>query len=559
MTDILEYLRHLPASTAGNDKTIADRFHKELFRTLVSESKANEFGAVGADSTNFMSLDYNIPNTLTGDYQWYGSEIYPVLDSEDVLNGKRPTIAQQQYENFQKYINARNGANEDTGLAIMERINDIQNVNQFVTEYSDKLDKVTASAFRKRYNASALDADTLIREEHISSGIGGPGDELVTTTTEIGESSEPPKDEPKQPEPDLVTSEEVTGEDRGKIRRFVLYVEPRNVKEPYEVGDFLISNDKPKTISIVRSVESSSIPFLRSRQGDIEIQPGDSKETITLSAQDRTRYKYSKILNISERPGEKSTREKFEIFEPDLMEMIGKLRQPDINSFMKGYVEEVAGSGLTGGNIIDLVKGLMGGLPLRVKSFLKRYGNEEITTIRVFRKPIDSYVNTLLNVTTFGQFQSNARRLKYDNIFHVGLILEFGAGKNATLQKLERVEFSEKEAKELLRFRTSGLEFSPVDMRGKKITISEFINNTIRYMTLKKFVSYSVMNNCQVFALSLLDANGMLSGENQAFIRQDANQLFRKLGIFKIISDKLTGIASSAVTVARGGGDKLIT
>jgi len=84
--------------------------------------------------------------------------------------------------------------------------------------------------------------------------------------------------------------------------------------------------------------------------------------------------------------------------------------------------------------------------------------------------------------------------------------------------------------------------------------VFDLINNTLLQMGKNKFLDYdAVTNNCQVFIMNVLDANGLLNDGNQSWVKQDTEVLFKGNKTLAKISKKLTDIGASANVLMSGG------
>ena len=79
--------------------------------------------------------------------------------------------------------------------------------------------------------------------------------------------------------------------------------------------------------------------------------------------------------------------------------------------------------------------GLRNGFSPKISNLLKQISNEKITSVVISRQPIQSAINTLLNVLTFGEYDKHRQKMNYDDYFHLKLIIN----NKYILEKNERI------------------------------------------------------------------------------------------------------------------------
>lgn len=158
--------------------------------------------------------------------------------------------------------------------------------------------------------------------------------------------------------------------------------------------------------------------------------------------------------------------------------------------------------------------------PPKVREMLKKIGNDKINGIRVMRKPIQSYVRKAMNFLSFGKLEEQLKRMNYDELFHLGIVLITQHG-DFLLDKREVLHLENfKPEKEMEYMVVSG---------PTQITVNELLENTQKFMG-DKYGSYNPSNNnCQVFVISVLKANKMDNPDVNNFVMQDTVSLFKNL------------------------------
>lgn len=218
---------------------------------------------------------------------------------------------------------------------------------------------------------------------------------------------------------------------------------------------------------------------------------------------------------------------------------------------------------LSGDGIKDIIRATINipkriifpGIPPRVRSFLRNFGDQKITGMKLVRKPIEGKIKQIINIASLGQFQANLKSAQYDEIFHLSIDIEFGFDpkKAAKIEKLARISISQEKADT----NPYNADILQVNLPAKfDLTINQLIQNTYSRMGKAKFLGYSShSNNCQDFLVNILQANKLNTDQLENFIKQDTQLLFKKMGYLKPISDKLTDVAAIQDTILQGGNN----
>lgn len=136
-----------------------------------------------------------------------------------------------------------------------------------------------------------------------------------------------------------------------------------------------------------------------------------------------------------------------------------------------------------------------------------------ITKIQVYRKPLD-----LPNQVFIDVMSGNYLTREYDKFFHLALRITTNDS-SFFIEKRPNITVS---SSFLITKYTEILDVPIL----KEITYDEMLNNTQKYMG-KSFNTYSIDNNCQVFVLSVLKANGLGNDNIYQFVKQDTEDLFK--------------------------------
>lgn len=209
---------------------------------------------------------------------------------------------------------------------------------------------------------------------------------------------------------------------------------------------------------------------------------------------------------------------------------------------------------LEGGGLFDSIKAGVSKVASKIKditSFAPRkafspadqklidtYGGRKITEIKVVRTPINRVVNAIIQMSSGGRFQAEAKRKGYDDFFHLYmLIFVEGLDKPILAEKNETPRYTlDVPANRYINSNTQ-LIIIPIT---KDITLKELIDNSVQNMG-DSFWKYSYNQlNCQDFVARTLKASGLLTADAQKWIVQDVLNIGRTL--HPVVAKALQGI-----------------
>ena len=199
------------------------------------------------------------------------------------------------------------------------------------------------------------------------------------------------------------------------------------------------------------------------------------------------------------------------------------------------------------GGYLERFKRKAGLLPPKARALLDKVGDETITSLTVVRTPLSSFVTTLLNVISLGAFQKAVKESPYEKMMHLAMVIN---GKYTT-EKNEVIKFAQSNPVK------SNSQTMSVPV-SKKVTIRELFENGRKQMGDEKFTSYDARtNNCQSFLIGLL--NGLfLTDSVRSFIKQDAEQIFKKMpSLSEKIGRFLTDVGAVGERLVEGEGKNL--
>jgi len=184
----------------------------------------------------------------------------------------------------------------------------------------------------------------------------------------------------------------------------------------------------------------------------------------------------------------------------------------------------------------------VGRLSPKVRALLQQVGDEKITSIKLFRKPI--------SLSAFAKFVGVLKNTGYDDLLHLGMILN----NKYLLDKQDVIHFERSSLPT-----GKDVESMDVSLDGKEITINDLLEKTRKRMGDNDFTSYSSKkNNCQDFILNILAANGLSSSDTTTFIKQNLEKVFNNLPSYaEKIADFVTEAGRVVERVMEGEGPRV--
>lgn len=176
-------------------------------------------------------------------------------------------------------------------------------------------------------------------------------------------------------------------------------------------------------------------------------------------------------------------------------------------------------------------------LPKKTQSKYNTLRDKEITSIEIFRAPIQSVFKTLLEVATPGLKQLE-KKLGYDNLYHLGMIITVKNDRKYIVEKNQNILIIGEKS-------YPNTEKIKIPLKGK-ITLGSMFNKALKGMGKDKFYGYNFeTNNCQKFISSLLRYSNLLYPEANKFIEQDISTLIENMpSRIKDVANLTTDIAS---------------
>lgn len=183
-----------------------------------------------------------------------------------------------------------------------------------------------------------------------------------------------------------------------------------------------------------------------------------------------------------------------------------------------------------------------GKFPPKDRELIAQVGNEKITSMTLFRYPIQ--------VSKFAKLVGALKNTPYDDLIHIGVVIN---GKYLT----------EKDA--VLNFERAGIPKQSTETLTvpitKDITINDLLENTRKRVGDERFSTYCALNsrnncgNCQRYLNDLLDSNGLNTAQTKKFVLQDLTEVVKNLpGFADIVSNFVTGAKAVVNKLIEGNG-----
>lgn len=204
-------------------------------------------------------------------------------------------------------------------------------------------------------------------------------------------------------------------------------------------------------------------------------------------------------------------------------------------------------------------KGIRDDLPPAARATLAQYGNCLIKSIMVRREPIKSWIHTALDYISLGQWNKVRNRLNYDKLYHLSLVAGIqcadGTKKGIMMEKNEVINITDKYDDGSSRAGAgTDMEYFNVPV-PTPIPLKQFVDKAIEAVGPSIYQYDAFSNNCQVFIVSLLRANNLISPQMQAWILQPTESLLAELPDFVAPAARsITNIAALADRVIEGRG-----
>ncbi len=155
---------------------------------------------------------------------------------------------------------------------------------------------------------------------------------------------------------------------------------------------------------------------------------------------------------------------------------------------------------------------------------LNKYGNMIIKKMVLYRTPIQSIINTVLNIISLGKWNSVREKYHYDKLFHLALVCTLNNGKNIIIEKNAVVNISD-----YYETKPDTEVYDDINL-NKEITPKQMLDETLAQIGPEKFFIYDPVNaNCQVFLRDVLSSQGLYNNNINGWLFQPLDELMKEM------------------------------
>ena len=79
-------------------------------------------------------------------------------------------------------------------------------------------------------------------------------------------------------------------------------------------------------------------------------------------------------------------------------------------------------------------------LPPTVRKILKSHGSQQISYIQIARNPLSAATRAAMNAVSLGDFDKKVKKLPYDSLYHLYMIIALKNNKQVLLEKNETIK-----------------------------------------------------------------------------------------------------------------------
>ena len=182
--------------------------------------------------------------------------------------------------------------------------------------------------------------------------------------------------------------------------------------------------------------------------------------------------------------------------------------------------------GKTEGGVVPFLSSLYNATPIRkdynseTKKLLNKVGNEPIEKIVVYRKPVQTFVNTALNATTLGKWGRAIKKYGIDKVMHLYMVAYLKNGTNVLIEKNEIINIKIASINDTQPEKAQAMKV--INNVPVGLTLNVMLQKTKDSMGTDRYWQYNAWtNNCQSFIKYILSSNGLLDPKLLDFIDQN--------------------------------------
>jgi hypothetical protein len=204
-----------------------------------------------------------------------------------------------------------------------------------------------------------------------------------------------------------------------------------------------------------------------------------------------------------------------------------------------------------GGSLIDMKNKLFNGkldYSPKVKDIVNKFGNDEISRIEIWKKPVNTILLKAMSMLSFGEFEKRVKKEGFDALYHLQLVAKTVYDKNILIEKNEVIntELKPKKSNDTIVMR--------IDSVKPGLTINMLLDNARKLMGDQNYFKYNASkSNCQDFCIGLINGSNLSNPQIQGFVKQDTKKLFEGLSFLRKASNTTTDIGAYANVIMSGG------
>ena len=187
----------------------------------------------------------------------------------------------------------------------------------------------------------------------------------------------------------------------------------------------------------------------------------------------------------------------------------------------------------------------------KIKKILKQYGNENIVSIRVGRRPINKLVEKAFNIISIGKWNELRQQYYYDKLFHLFLIITLQDGTKLSLEKNDIVNMNVNDS----RCSESNVDCIELEYPQNSMTVNDLVKKPLDRIGKNNYFVYDPFKlNCQIFIKSVLETFGLYSNNVNDFVYQDLSDIIKNLPFYVKWTAKATTDISAFGKKISGAG-----
>ena len=165
----------------------------------------------------------------------------------------------------------------------------------------------------------------------------------------------------------------------------------------------------------------------------------------------------------------------------------------------------------------------------KIKKILKQYGNENIVSIRIGRRPINKLVEKAFNIISIGKWNELRNQYYYDKLFHLFLIITLQDGTKLSLEKNDIVNMNVNDS----RCSEKNVDCIEIEYPQNSMTVNDLVKKPLDRIGKNNYFVYDPFKlNCQIFIKSVLETFGLYNSNINNFVYQDLTNIIENLPFY---------------------------